>query len=343
MQRGGSLLILTQAVDTKDPVLGFFHAWIHELAARHESVSVVCLKEGAHTLPENVRVYSLGKESGSSRGKYLVRLCKYVWALRDHKRVFVHMNEEYVLLAGWFWIISGARIVLWRNHKMGSWRTRIAVLLSDRVCHTSTDAYVAYSKKALRMPIGIDTKLFIPPQTQTEPKSVLFFGRLDRVKRPELFVEAVRDLVKRNVAVQALICGSPTYRNDPFAHALRSNAPKEIVFRESVEHREAPKLFALHSIYVNLTPSGSFDKTIGEALASGCVLVAANENVRDVIHPDLFVDPLDQAHATGALERALALTAEERRRLSENGRAYVEERHSLRLLADTLCRTLATL
>lgn len=343
MQRGGSLLILTQAVDTKDPVLGFFHAWIHELAGRHESVSVVCLKEGTHALPNNVRVYSLGKESGSSRGMYLVRLCKYLWALRDHKRVFVHMNEEYVLLAGWFWIICGARIILWRNHKMGSWWTRIAVSLSNRICHTSTDAFVAYSKKAVRMPIGIDTQLFTPPQTPPDPKSVLFFGRLDRVKRPELFVEAVRELVKRSIAVQPLVCGSPTYQNDPFANALRSNAPKEIVFRESVVHQEAPILFASHSIYVNLTPSGSFDKTIGEALASGCVVISANENVRDVIHPDLFVDPLDQTHTTQALAQALALTPEERLRLSEVGRAYVEERHSLRLLADTLCKILTSI
>lgn len=56
------LCIITQTVDSTDPVLGFFHAWIVAFAARCEQVTVVCLKEGVHDLPSNVLVLSLGKE-----------------------------------------------------------------------------------------------------------------------------------------------------------------------------------------------------------------------------------------------------------------------------------------
>ena len=44
------LLIMTQAVDQNDPVLGFFHRWIEEFSRHCERVHVICLKEGEHSL-----------------------------------------------------------------------------------------------------------------------------------------------------------------------------------------------------------------------------------------------------------------------------------------------------
>ncbi len=50
------LLIVTQAVDTGDPALGFFIHWVEEFAARVESVELTCLKEGGRdALPANAR------------------------------------------------------------------------------------------------------------------------------------------------------------------------------------------------------------------------------------------------------------------------------------------------
>src|ERR1041385_8548279 len=119
------LLVTTQAVDLNDPVLGFFHRWIEELAKHYEHVHVICLKEGEQRLPSNVSVHSLGKEQGRSRVKYLVLFYRYIWTLRnEYDAVFVHMNQEYVLLGWKLWFLLGKRIVLWRNHKKGSFLTR---------------------------------------------------------------------------------------------------------------------------------------------------------------------------------------------------------------------------
>jgi len=60
------LLVVTQVVDTEDPVLGFFVRWVEELAKHVESVEVICLREGKHMLPVNVHVHSLGKEHEQS-------------------------------------------------------------------------------------------------------------------------------------------------------------------------------------------------------------------------------------------------------------------------------------
>ena len=145
------LLVTTQAVDLDDPVLGFFHRWLEELARGADTVHVICLKEGRHSLPKNVFVHSLGKEGGRSRLKYISRFYKYIRMYRnEYDAVFVHMNEEYVVMGGFLWRMWGKRIVMWRNHKMGSWRTRLAMKFADVVCYTSPNAFVASSKKAVR-------------------------------------------------------------------------------------------------------------------------------------------------------------------------------------------------
>ena len=67
------LLILTQKVDKEDPVLGFFHNWVTELSKKFEFIYVVCLEKGKFDLPDNVQVFSLGKEAGKSKIKYIFK------------------------------------------------------------------------------------------------------------------------------------------------------------------------------------------------------------------------------------------------------------------------------
>src|SRR3989344_3044591 len=98
------LLIVTQKVDIKDPILGFFHRWIEEFAKNFEKVIVVCLEKGEFYLPENVKILSLEKEESKSKVRYIVHFYKYIWEERkNYDTVFVHMNQEYVLLGGLFW------------------------------------------------------------------------------------------------------------------------------------------------------------------------------------------------------------------------------------------------
>jgi glycosyltransferase involved in cell wall biosynthesis len=336
------LLVLTQAVDTEDPVLGFMHSWIEEISKKFDHVEVVCLKSGRFSLPSNVSVHSLGKEGGRSRIKYVMRFYRYIFSLRkDYDAVLVHMNEEYVLLGGVFWMLWRKPVVLWRNHKMGSFSTRIAVLLSRTVCFTSPSAYAARFKNSVQMPIGIDTKKFSEPNTPAADRSILFLGRIDGVKRPLEFLEALQALVAQGIRFRANIYGDPTYPDDPFFTTFKNavaplEASGQVTLHHSVRNADTPAVYGAHMIYVNLTPSGSFDKTIGEAMACGCIVVTANAALHGVI-PDAFItDSNDGTVIAAAIKAALECPVEERNSIVRQSRDYVEREHSLILLVEKL-------
>lgn len=170
------LLIVTQVVDRNHPILGFFHRWIEEFAKHTETLHVIALQVGEYELPKNVTVHSLGKEEGSGKIERVMRFYKYVWSLGDeYDAVFVHMNPEYVVLAGFWWRMMGKRVSLWYNHTVGSFWLRIAKFLVKRVFHTSPYAFPARYKNAERMPAGIDTELFKPrPEVKKISKSIYY-------------------------------------------------------------------------------------------------------------------------------------------------------------------------
>lgn len=338
------LLICTQAIDRSDPVLGFFHRWVEELAKQAEHIHIICLKEGEHALPQNVRVHSLGKEHGASKLKYIARFYRYIVAFQDeYDAVFVHMNQEYVLMGGIFWRLFGKRIVLWRNHKKGSWQTRIAAFLAHRVCFTSPDAHVSAFTNAQKMPIGIDTAAFQPSGNTRYKNTILFLGRLDAVKHPDVFLEALAQLSESDVDFSANVYGDPTPGRESYAEGLRERfkSVKGVSFLPAVRNDETPAIYAAHTLYVNLTPSGSFDKTIGEAMASGCLVVAANDALRDVLPEELIVNPDDPQSVARAIRAALDMDDARQNELARQCRAYIEREHSLSLLTLKLASILS--
>ncbi len=348
------LLILTQKVDKNDLALGFFHRWVEEFGKNFQNVEVMALSVGEYDLPGNVRVYSLGKNPdpnfqgnttiyGSKVWKrilYGTRFLRLIWRLRNnYDTVFVHMNEEYLLLGGLLWWLMGKKIVFWRNHKMGSWRTRLAVWFSSTVCHTSPEAFVASYKKAIRMPVGIDTEFFTPTQELTASDSVLFLARIDPVKKVEVFVEALK-LVRH--PLHASLYGSPTEPSSTYALNIASMASSLLEkgllkTYPGVAYTKTRELYRSHSIFVNLTPSGSFDKTIGEAMACGSLVVCANTAVKDILPTELFVTDINPEKVARALDSALLMEPSIRINLSRELRKYVEREHSLSLLMKQLC------
>jgi glycosyltransferase involved in cell wall biosynthesis len=275
------LLIITQKVDRNDPILGFFCRWIEEFAKHCEKIIVICLEKGKYNLPPNVGVLSLGKESGQSKVKYVWRFYKYIWQERkNYDAVFVHMNQEYVLLGWKFWKLWGKKIYLWRNHAFGGFLTRIAILVSNKVFCTSPQSFTARFKKTKIMPVGIDTDFFRPdPNVKKIPRSILALGRISPIKRLDILINALLELQKQKIDFTATIVGSPIFETDILyereLHRLAEPLTRSgrLSLCPAVRHSETLDIYRSHEIYVNLTPTGSMDKTILEAMACGALVI----------------------------------------------------------------------
>lgn len=280
------LLITTQILDTQDPILGFFHEWVKKFASHYESVTVICLKKGGYDLPKNVKVFSLGKEEGQSRVKYIYRFFKYAFRVGHYDSVFVHMNEEYVLLAGWLWRLFGKRVSLWRNHKQGTWRTRVAVFFAHTVFFTSPDSYTAHFKKAVQMPVGIDTDRFYDSGTQKKEKALLYVGRISRVKNIECLIDAVALLKKENLYCSLDIFGpilDKEYHQSLIAQIENRNLSSQVVFYGAASPEELPLIYQKYEVCLNMTDSGSLDKTIFESILCGAFPVVANMSIEPLV------------------------------------------------------------
>jgi|SRR3989344_50649 len=309
------LLVLTQAVDKEDPILGFFHGWLSEFSKHFERITVVCLKEGKHELPKNVRVLSLGKESGASRWKYTTRFYRYIWTMRhEYDAVLVHMNQEYVLLGGKLWWLLRKPVYLWRNHYSGGVLTDIAAFWCRKVFCTSKFSYTAKYRKTILMPVGVDTNIFKPLNVPRKPRSILSLGRIAPSKHVEILLEALGILKEKGIRVDADIYGDPLPKDAAYRDILVERAQElhldGVSFHAGVPNTKTPELYSSHQIFVNCSASGMYDKTIFEALACGAFVIAASRDFQELAG-EQFAFSGEPSELAERIESLLSLTEEE--------------------------------
>ena len=334
------LLIFTQAIDKVDPVLGFFHSWLSEFSSKFDKITVIALRTGEISLPSNIEVFSLRR--GKSQNKAVTFFKLIVLILKNRHAgdaVFVHMNKEYVL-AGWLiWKISKVPVYFWYNHRFADWFARLAMKLSKKVFYTSEHSAGAKLPNAVSMPVGVDTELFkIIKPISSRGNNVLSLGRIDPVKNIDVLAETCLQLYKEGrVDFNLTVAGSPGWGNERYASSIREKlAPfvdkKTVNFVGSISHEKTPEFFNNNFIFINLTESGSFDKTILEAMACGCLIIAANQSVWKIIGEEGQINPIDSEQVAEKIKDSLSISKNEAARRGDLNREFVLKNHSLKLL-----------
>lgn len=329
------LLIIAQKVDKNDPVLGFFHRWIEVFSKNYEKVTVICLFQGETDLPSNVNVLSLGKETGESRIKYLINFYKYIFKEKgNYDKVFVHMNQEYILLAGIIWKFMNKDVFMWRNHYSGSRLTDIASSFCKKVFCTSKYSYTAKYNKVEIMPVGVDLDNFqINNSIKRIPNSVLSLGRIAPSKNIDLLIDAIIEI--NNADIVTSVYGDPLPQDEVYYRGLKVKGENYIDFYPGVSNIETIKIYSANQIFVNMSSSGMYDKTIFEAIACGCLILASNDNLRGQISDDFIFQMGNKSEFISKLNKLLSYSNEQVEKARIELKNFVAN-HSLNKLSDKL-------
>jgi glycosyltransferase involved in cell wall biosynthesis len=340
------LLICTQAMDSEDPALGFFHHWVLEFAKHAEGIEVLCLREGKHDLPAHVHVHSLGKERGVSRLTYLIRF--YFFSLRylfRYDSVFVHMNPEYAILGWPLWKLAGKKRVLWYAHKSTPIRLRLGSRLVHTICTASPESFRLKRSHLVVTGHGIDVSLFsIPRLPAPDFLRLCVLGRISRSKGIHVILEALTDLPKNGVPYQLMIVGAPMTRDDEryqkeLQQYIEAYNLRSVTCMGAQPTTAIPLLLSRFDILVHPSTTGSLDKVILEAMAAECVVISSNDAARPIlakIHPDCVVAEPRAELFVRALKNIYSLGKDGRHSLGEKGRAIVAAEHALPNLIDQL-------
>lgn len=281
------LLIITQKVNKDDPILGFFHRWIIEFAKHVEQLTVICLEEGVHELPQNVCVLSLGKEQGVGRFGRVLRLYKYVWQYRhEYTHVFVHMNQVYVLVCGVLWRLLRKRICLWYAHGTVSISLRFALMLVHTVCTSTPKGFRIKSKKVQVVGQGIDTDLFKPDVSlRAKFPVILTVGRIARVKHLSMLLDALAHVHDVHVWVvgEAVTSEDLLYKKQCYELAHKLGVTDKVTWYGAKTYTELVPLYQQAHVVVNMSTTGSLDKVILEAIACGVPVISSNEAAAGIV------------------------------------------------------------
>ncbi|MBP7992808.1 MAG: glycosyltransferase [Candidatus Magasanikbacteria bacterium] len=338
------LLIITQIVDVTDSDLGFFHNWIKKIAARVDQLYVICLQKGKTDLPNNVTVLSLGKEQGVSTFTYLRRFYGYVWRLRkEYDGVFVHMNPEYVVLAGWLWRWWHKKVGLWYVHKSVTPALRVAEKLVTKIFTTSAESFRLPSKKVQWVGHGIDVREFekVPEITTSSELQLLSIGRISVSKNHKTIIEAVAKLKKEQPerAVSLAIVGAAITPTDQKYLAILQDLVKELHLEREVTFvggvdRKVLVTYLTHStMFVHASETGSMDKVVLEALAANRVVISSSSAYSEAVGLGLIVP-----FTSGDVHDLACKIASTPIHTNHKGFIYIKEKHNL----DTLIEKIIT-
>ncbi len=354
------LVFVTQVYDERDAVLGFVAGWVRELAARCESVRVVCLEAGELAeKPANVEVRVLGRKGRIRRWWRWRRFLSEAFA-DGATHVLAHMVPRYANMARGQTRRAGAKLCLWYTHAGVDQRLLDACRACDLVFTASAESLRVDAPNKVVTGHGIDLRHFAPRRAEVDaplaaPARILSVGRLTPSKDPLVVVDALARLVAEGRDLHLDLVGAGLVESD---RAYRAEVERRVAAHQlgtrvhlhgAVPWLEVPPWFERASVVVNASHTGSIDKVVLEAMAMERPVVSCNEAVPPLLsalgerRELLAFAPGDDAALASAIGRLLDLDASSFARLGRELRCIVAEGHEVGALMDRLVRRMESI
>ncbi len=293
------LVFITRKVDRDDPLTGFVFSWLEKLARNLDKLYVICQEKGeASGLPDNVEVHSFGKERGYGKLRQAFTLFALSFALaKKSAGFFVHMHPVYAIIASLPAKLLGKKMVLWYTHKAVDWKMRAAHALVDIVFTASSESFRLPSKKAKIAGHGIDLNKFRMQNSECRIQNaefrILSIGRISPVKDYETLIKAAEILYHHQkvkdieVEIYGKI-GLPEHQSylDSLVEFVHTADLEGVVkFQGELNYEYVDEVYREADLFVNLSQTGSIDKNVLEAAASGTIVLTSNEAFQKSLNP----------------------------------------------------------
>lgn len=319
------LLIITQTLDSKHSVLGFFVRWVLEFAKQCDQVTVFCLDKGEDVFPENVAVVHVSRTWHGVKTWPLTLAYKAFVHKDKYTHVFVHMNPEYILSAGLIWKTLGKKINFWYTHSSVTLRLKIAVLLSEKVFSANKESFRYKTNKLSTFGHGIDLPLYGDIDIQRPLKSelsIVYVGRISKTKRVDFVLETLFLLHSEyNIKSHCIIVGEPLleadikYQADLLNYIREKNLERFVSWKGSLPLSGVINILKEQDVFIHASQTGSLDKAVLDAMMCGVIPYSTNE----AIHP--ILKNIDQSLSV----RSPSETAEKLSKLKKNDPIYIFE------------------
>jgi glycosyltransferase involved in cell wall biosynthesis len=343
--------MIVQQVDTGDWLRAFIVPWIRALAARVERLDVITLERGLAELPDNVAVYSMGKERGYSRPRELVEFYRALGSVvRDVDVIFSHMTPRYAWLSAPLAMINRQPQILWYTHRHIDLELRLATAVCRYIATAAPESFPLRTGKVRALGHGIDSEYFSPDPrcVPDNPPLVVHVARIMPIKHQDALLRAVAALP----GVHAALVGAvPTGQDAAYLTRLQDLArdldiQDRVTFTGGLLAGAVRDLYRRATVAVNLSPSGLFDKAALESMLTGTPTIVSSPAFDTLLGEYMLrlrIDgPEDVEGLTERLRSLIALSPDERQTMTSSIRKRVKAAHSLDGLMDRLVTLMAS-
>jgi glycosyltransferase involved in cell wall biosynthesis len=283
--------------------------------------------------------------------RWLMNIPVWRWCLRERfDAVFIHMNADWAYRLAPCWRQFGIPVLLWYAHGTVTNRLHRAHAQAACVVTSTPEGFGIPSSKVRIIGQGIDTELFTTPALRPDTATIVAVGRVSRRKSVDLMLETLAWL-KANAPQHAFnlrIIG-PTLTRDDWAYAAeltesvkQKDLGRQVTFEGPRAMSELPAIYGSAFLHLNLSQTGSMDKTILESLACGCPTLTSNASVFTLFEP--FPELIVRDRTPEAIGRQICRAYEGRHSSSSSGlRRLVVGRHDLNSYAEHVYHILSEL
>lgn len=349
------LLIFVNKFDEGNDLLGFFVGWAKELASRLGGIVVITQQEGEYNALPNLKVVVIDKKKFPNQPVRAIKFIRLLFQLRnDYDGILVIMAPAWAVLAGLVAKVLRKKTYLWYAVWRGNWKLRLAEKLVDKIFCSVKESFPFASKKVAPIGQGIDTDFFRPDETRRKPDKILYLGRVSPIKKIDVLLNAISKLKNNqpNIYIKIgvkIAGGSSNAGDEEYITSLKEitaelGITEKIKWSGRVPHPQTAAVFQEADVVVNMTPTGSFDKTMLEAMACGDLVLASNQALAGFMRPELrellIFKQDDYRNLAQKLSHISNLFVEEKEKLRNELREIVIKNHSQKQWAENLIKNL---